>query len=530
VVDESELKSDAQSEAAEDSASIEEAVSSEEVAPSDETAPAEADETAAAGDPEDEETFSTTDSIFDDLEDEAAPTANASSEGDGDGDDLDVDVLSRLKAIENRVAANAELAQLQVEKAMAAVATAEKAANNLVNYLKTLTNATAPRPTLTPEPPPGPPLIKALGFEMHASESKVFDRTQVLLHVGDGAGAEFHVDLWLPHIVAAGVDVSVVVRSPNVYKNLRDRTDLDLFYIKDSRTAEMLVERCKSLRAVLYLSNTGNTVHFLRFNHLRHIFVGHGDSEKAASCHKFFRAYDEIWTAGQAHIDRFSNSGLNFKGLEFVVVGRPGLQVSVPDAEPTQRFLYMPTWEGFQHEQNYSSVEFGPEIAQVAYFMTNKLPVIKFHPWTGIQAKAFANAEKLYAQNFAASDQESEILPRTTRATDIMPNSDFLIADVSSVVTDYLPQQKPILLYRPRSANIRMSKSNMDLSDYCYVFSDLEELTKILQRSFVDGDDYLREARRQALNYFVDTEKTEANAFAVEMRRAISTPQSLAGV
>ena len=45
--------------------------------------------------------------------------------------------------------------------------------------------------------------------------------------------------------------------------------------------------------------------------------------DKSASAHKFFRVYDEIWVAGQAHIDRFKNAGFNTAHIDFVKVGAP---------------------------------------------------------------------------------------------------------------------------------------------------------------------------------------------------------------
>lgn len=39
----------------------------------------------------------------------------------------------------------------------------------------------------------------------------------------------------------------------------------------------------------------------------------------------FFRAYDENWVAGEAHIDRMLNAGFNLNGLKHLKTGRPNL-------------------------------------------------------------------------------------------------------------------------------------------------------------------------------------------------------------
>src|SRR5699024_55331 len=99
---------------------------------------------------------------------------------------------------------------------------------------------------------------------------------------------------------------------------------------------------------------------FIQHRHVRHIFLGHGDSEKRASCNPFFTLYDEIWTAGQAHIDRCKHSGLDFSQTRFRIVGRPQarplLQAAADDG-PSQHIAYLPTWEGIDAEQNYTSIE-----------------------------------------------------------------------------------------------------------------------------------------------------------------------------
>jgi hypothetical protein len=287
----------------------------------------------------------------------------------------------------------------------------------------------------------------------------------------------------------------------------------------------MLVERCPKLRAVFYTSNTGNNVHFLRFNELTHVFLGHGDSEKAASCHKYFRVYDEVWTAGQAHIDRFHNSGVDFSAVKFVPVGRPTLrpQLANPQVPHEKQFLYLPTWEGFNNFQNYSSVTSAPSFLLTAVRASGSSPIVKYHPLTGTQNSSRVYSEPVLNEAFVAANEPIEIVPRSQGVEPLMPRADFLVSDISSVVTDFLVFQRPIFLYEPQNA-IRLSASQMKYSDYTYMYNSAAELERLIEQVIVYGDDYLAPARLAALNYFIGVEETLNDVFGENVRRVCKTP------
>ncbi|HEY1837655.1 MAG TPA: CDP-glycerol glycerophosphotransferase family protein [Rhizomicrobium sp.] len=385
--------------------------------------------------------------------------------------------------------------------------------------LQAIATKPAARPALakpgSPKPPPAPSTL----YNLAQGHARTLARKVVALYIGDGAGAEFHVDLWLEYMQESEREVLVIVRSPFVFNVLKTRNDLDVVYVKEARDAEVLLTKCPKLKAVLYTSNTGNAIHFLRNNQLLHVFVGHGDSEKSASCHKFFRVYDEVWTAGQAHIDRFGNSGINFDGLRLVAVGRPSLASILEQSTETVfgRFLYLPTWEGFYNEQLYSSVGEGIQFLQNISLATGKQPVVKFHPWTGKQKKEFENCETTYRRAFP--ENCVTIIGRSSSVVNAVRDVDFLIADISSVVTDFLPTQRPIFLYAPSDSGVRVAPSSMSYSEYCYEFADANSLLRLIEQVIVSGDDFLKDNRRKALEYFIDVGATRSDGFSRELDR-----------
>lgn len=355
---------------------------------------------------------------------------------------------------------------------------------------------------------------KVLDLPCAESVPSKISRARFFLHIGDGVDAAFHVDLWYPYIASVDSGAIIVIRSRMLFNRLlRTRPELPLVYAKNGYLAEQLVSNCPNLIAVLYVSNTGNTVHFLRFNHVSHVFVGHGDSEKAASSHKFFRAYDEVWTAGRAHIDRFRATGMNHDGLGFRVVGRPTLR-GLLNAQPDQdSFLYLPTWEGFQAEQDYTSIRASEEFIPNVVDLTGLGATVKFHPWAGKRETAFHEVEARLGT--VRTDQKApiEVVERGELAADRMKSASFLIADISSVVSDFLPTGRPIFLFVPQDRQVRTSTSAMPMESYCYVFHDEASLLEQIRRVIVEGDDWLRDTRLRAREYFVDSARTAGMAF-----------------
>ncbi|WP_421730462.1 hypothetical protein [Brevundimonas sp.] len=386
--------------------------------------------------------------------------------------------------------------------------------------------------------------FRPAGLELALNRARMAYATAIL-HVSDGPGSEFHLDLWIHHLRdALGPDVIIVIRSRPLFESVKKRFDLDCVYIRDSRDAERFVHQCPNLKAVFYVSNTGNVIHFVRLNHLKHVFLGHGDSDKAASCHRFFRVYDEVWTAGQAHIDRFAAVGFRTDSIDFKTIGRPGTRSVIENAAPAdcQQFLYLPTWEGYQDSQNYSSLPMGVDLLLVAEAATGLRPRVKFHPLAGTQSSdpiyLEPSLEQAYAgrrmaptaadEDVAAAATRSEpslvVSPRSLPVSECFEGSAFLVSDISSVISDFLVTLRPIFLFLPSAVDIKMSPSQIPYDQFAYQFSTPEELRDLIEQVILRGDDPLAIGREKALAYFVDVEATVQGRFAKEAQRLCSPP------
>src|SRR3954470_3540473 len=105
------------------------------------------------------------------------------------------------------------------------------------------------------------------------------------------------------------------------------------------------------VRLAMYVANVGKNIHLLRVPGIRHVFIGHGDSDKQASVNPFSKVYDEVWVAGTAGRERWARANVGVRDESVREVGRPQLdpiQVAAgTGGKEVRRVLYAPTWEGW---------------------------------------------------------------------------------------------------------------------------------------------------------------------------------------
>ncbi|WP_222985464.1 CDP-glycerol glycerophosphotransferase family protein [Psittacicella gerlachiana] len=357
---------------------------------------------------------------------------------------------------------------------------------------------------------------KATTLEMH--NFNPFISYTHAVHTGESIKAgPNQVALWIPYLCKAKINFFILVRNKEMFNWLKENYPyLHVVFCKRIDDIEQVVEKISSLKYILYPSNTANLIHTLRYTQFEHIFIGHGDSDKTSSAHKFFRVYDQIWVAGQAHIDRFANAGFTIS-TDFVKVGRPSLKAVIEQTktnwqERKPSVLYLPTWEGVFEETNYSSVKHATKILS---FIAEKfkLPVnAKFHPMTGNRDKLLLNIEEQISQSLDEKGVEHKVVNKLQPLNEVLVESNIFLCDISGVVSDCIAANGPIFVYVPKDKKIQISKSNMSYDYYAYTWSTLEELYSELER-VLGGDDYKQEQRKQAKEYLIGSTETEKDTF-----------------
>ncbi|MDR3107622.1 MAG: CDP-glycerol glycerophosphotransferase family protein, partial [Bifidobacteriaceae bacterium] len=211
-----------------------------------------------------------------------------------------------------------------------------------------------------------------------------------------------------------------------------------------------------SLKTVFYVNTAILNDHILRYPHLNHIQLNHGDSDKVASYSPVFRAYDKDFVAGQAAIDRFAAAGLATAPDFFVIVGRPQVAAVEPARGPVGALaaptaLYAPTWCGNTKDSDYTSLRRAPQIVQ-ALLDRGCAVIFRPHPYWDKNHRTAAAREEvlaLLAADTAVTGRDHVFgTPAEIEwsVIDCFNRSDFMISDVSSVVNDYLYSDKPLVM------------------------------------------------------------------------------------
>ncbi|WP_233415760.1 CDP-glycerol glycerophosphotransferase family protein [Streptomyces sp. N35] len=175
------------------------------------------------------------------------------------------------------------------------------------------------------------------------------------------------------------------------------------------------------VRVVLYPGNAGKNVHMLQRAEAKHVFIGHGDSDKAASSNRVSKVYDEIWVAGQAGRDRYERISHAVDHRTIVEVGRPQLAAVAPRDIPRSvgvpTVLYAPTWEGWTDEQSHTSLtQLGETIVRQLLASPTPLRVLyKPHPLIGSRSPEVAAVHRRIVKMLAEANERQGLAALRSR-------------------------------------------------------------------------------------------------------------------
>ena len=264
------------------------------------------------------------------------------------------------------------------------------------------------------------------------------------------------------------------------------------------------------MRGALFVSNAATNIHLIRKGGMRTAFIGHGDSDKASSRSPFTKVYDEIWVAGPAGAQRYAGWETSLVSDRIRLVGRPQA-VAAPrrprsPGEPVT-VLYAPTWEGWGDEEFHSSLPHqGVALVRELLATPGLRVVYRPHPLTGTRDARVRRAHQQVlallrdagarlrprrpgagrrqpgrwrrpgAHGVRSRRRDPRRPPRARRGADeavaafwaaappsahrvvegswpglasCFEQSDALVADVSSVVSDWLALDRPLALTDP---------------------------------------------------------------------------------
>ncbi|MEU4640458.1 CDP-glycerol glycerophosphotransferase family protein [Micromonospora sp. NPDC023814] len=343
-------------------------------------------------------------------------------------------------------------------------------------------------------------------------------RPEVALYFAGPAKDVYQANMWLAPTEALDQRGVVLLRNKEAFLDLAD-TRLPVICVPAG--VDFMNLELGSVRAALYAANVGANIHMLREPGMKHVFVGHGDSDKQASVNPYSKVYDEVWVAGLAGRERYARAGVGVLDSDIVEIGRPQLAgVHTFGAESVDRpftVLYAPTWEGWLDDDPYhtSLVLMGERIVKGLLATAPAVRLIyKPHPLTGSRAKEAKTVHERIVERIRAAGGDPDatsldgtrhlvVTGRTPALFDCFNQTDLLISDVSSVVSDFVQSQRPYVVANPGGLPEDEFRREYPTSRAAYLLSrDCGELEKIVSVTRA-GDDPMTDARRELKTYLL---------------------------
>ncbi|MFF4038795.1 hypothetical protein [Streptomyces sp. NPDC001816] len=215
-------------------------------------------------------------------------------------------------------------------------------------------------------------------------------KPETVLYFSGSKDSAYQVNMWLETMEQLETRPLIILRERAILNNLAPTT-VPVICVPGG--VHLMNLDLSTVRVALYAANVGKNIHLLRVPTMKHVFIGHGDSDKLASVNPYSKVYDEVWTAGRAGRDRYAIADVGVRDDDIVEVGRPQLAPiqswqGVPEGR-IATVLYAPTWEGWDgNPGNTSIVLAGENIVKALVQADPPVRVLyKPHPFTGTVSK-----------------------------------------------------------------------------------------------------------------------------------------------
>ena len=317
-------------------------------------------------------------------------------------------------------------------------------------------------------------------------------------------GARYQLGMWLPYLERLGVPFVVITRLPETVPVIASLTSAPVLVPRKNSTVGTLDQLVvPSMKAAFYVQGSAANAFFQKYRQLTHVWLNHGDSDKAANFSARHATFDKLFVSGQQGVERYAAHGVEVPPDRFVVVGRPQIErIEVHDeplpARAPRTVLYAPTWRGGRPATNYSSLPLGDRIVE-ALLARGATVVFRPHPLSYNEpedAALVARIQQRLAEDQAATGRKHLWGPAAETERDIpacINTVDALVTDVSSVASDFLASGKPLAMVAIRSSGTAFT-DEFPMARVSYVIEkDLSTLGAALDHLL--GEDPLRPKR-----------------------------------
>ncbi|MFG3342758.1 CDP-glycerol glycerophosphotransferase family protein [Glycomyces sp. NPDC048151] len=365
----------------------------------------------------------------------------------------------------------------------------------------------------------------------HSGDAAVIEALEALepafiVHFSGPPASAYQLEMWLPYLDRLGDPYAIVAREKVHLDDLRDATGAPIVVAPSMSELERLL--VPSVKAAFYVNGSALNTHLVRFGHLKHLQLFHGESDKASSFNKVTAIYDTVFVAGQAAVDRYRAHGLD---LDFRKVGRPQLASIAPGprtvAGPRPVLLYAPTWTGLTSEFDYSSLAIGRLIVEEA--LRRDLAVImRAHPYTRFNlaaAKRLDEIERILAEDAERTGRAHLWGSQATGSVSIVDcanAADIAVCDVSGVATDWIATDRPFAVTDMGGLGERFTETAWIAKGAYRIDEDGSNLEAVFDELL--STDSKAAQRKETREYFLGTASGEASVdvFLKETRAAYS--------
>jgi hypothetical protein len=280
----------------------------------------------------------------------------------------------------------------------------------------------------------------------------------VIAYFADDPTRTYQLVQWLPvlDLLHEQHPVGIVARDPESASLLRAKSLLPVFAAPSFPELTDLYAGLDA-KVVLYCNNSMLNFQSLLDGRMLHVHINHGESDKHSMASNNAKAYDRVFVAGEAAVQRHAASLLEFDTSRLMRTGRPQLDLHpapVLAPSPRRTVLYAPTWEGDAEYNDYTSVDtVGADIVRAVLAVRNARLIYKPHPKvvTSLSPAVREAHHRILALVDEATRREPDGGHQAITGGDIlaiMPGCDAMVTDVSSVGLDwlYLRTESPIFI------------------------------------------------------------------------------------
>lgn len=279
---------------------------------------------------------------------------------------------------------------------------------------------------------------------------------EVVVYFGDVQSKSYQLEQWLPVLekLHKTHPVVLVFRSVPTMRHFRELTSLPKMYVRFLDDLVKLYDN-SDFKVCLYVNNGVQNFQSLSSPRIVHVHINHGESDKLSMVSNQAKAYDKVFVAGPAAVERHRQVLIDFDLDKLISVGRPQLDCDFPSPLApleSRTVMYAPTWEGENEANNYTSMDhYGVRIVDALSKLQDTRIIYKPHPriLTSTKPKIVEAHEAILELLKETSVTGSKhVVAHKENILALFEDVDALITDVSSVGLDflYLHPDKPLIL------------------------------------------------------------------------------------